>query len=206
MEQIKIRIKKELLSFAKKYGSEAEKNVLKSSKSLQRFMTINTLQNAGNDSQNESTNSKPKNIQKKEKKKKRKNKNMEFQIIDKVNEDKNENKIEEKEKNEDTSYISNNDNDNDNNNDNNNNNENDNGHTNDNDNKDENINNEIEILKSNKNSQKDLIFDFSKNQSSREKETILSKVKEKCDYIKSINVKYSSFNSINSNSPKKKIK
>ena len=202
MEQIKIRIKKELLSFAKKYGSEAEKNVLKSSKSLQRFMTINTLQNAGNDSQNESTNSKPKNIQKKEKKKKRKNKNMEFQIIDKVNEDKNENKIEEKEKNEDTSYISNNDNDNNNNNDNNN--EKDNGHTYANDNKDENINNEIEILKSNKNSPNDLIFDFSKNQSSRDKETILSKVKEKCDYIKSFNVKTSSFNSINSNSPKKK--
>jgi CRP-like cAMP-binding protein len=86
MEQIKIRIKKELLSFAKKYGSEAEKNVLKSSKSLQRFMTINTLQNTSNDSQNEFTNSKSKNIKKKEKKKKRINKNIEFQIIDKVNE------------------------------------------------------------------------------------------------------------------------
>jgi hypothetical protein len=76
MEQIKFRIKKELFSFAKKYGSEAEKNVLKSSKSLQRFMTINTLQNNGTDSQIELNNSKSKNGTKKEKKKKKKNKKI----------------------------------------------------------------------------------------------------------------------------------
>ena len=72
MEQIKFRIKKELFSFAKKYGSEAEKNVLKSSKSLQRFMTINTIQNSCIENQNEIYNSKSKNETKKEKKKKKK--------------------------------------------------------------------------------------------------------------------------------------
>jgi len=214
MEQIKFKIKKKLISFAKKYGSEAEKNVLKNSKSLQRFMTINTMQNNCNDSQNEFDNSKSKKIKKKGKKKNRKKKCRKVKFIDKENEYKNENKIEEKEeKNEDTSYISNNkNNDNvsnnneinaDNNNDNNNYNSKDSNNGNNN-NKDENINNGIEIIKSNKNSPTDLIFDFSKNPSSKSKETNLSKAKEKGDYIKSFNFKCSSYNSINSNTPTKK--
>ena len=75
MEQIKFRIKKILVKFAKKYGSEAEKNVLKNSESLRRFMTINTLHNNSNDSQNELDNSKSQRSKKKEKKKnKKKNK------------------------------------------------------------------------------------------------------------------------------------
>ena len=74
MEQIKFRIKKILVKFAKKYGSEAEKNVLKNSESLQRFMTINTLHNNCNDSQNEFDNTKSEKSKKKEKKKNKKKK------------------------------------------------------------------------------------------------------------------------------------
>ena len=211
MEQIKFRIKKILVKFAKKYGSEAEKNVLKNSESLQRFMTINTLHNNCNDSQNEFDNTKSEKSKKKEKKKnkKKKNKKINSKIIDKAKEYKNENKNDEKEKNEDTSYISNNNdsissnnnNSKNNNNDNNDNNEDNNNNNSNSNNKDDNINNKIQIIKSNKNSPKDLIFDFSRNQSSKNKETNLSKGKEKDDYIKSFNIKCSSYNSNKSNSP-----
>ena len=43
MEQIKIKIKNELFFIAKKFGSEAERNILQNSKSLKRFMSLKSF-------------------------------------------------------------------------------------------------------------------------------------------------------------------
>ena len=43
MEQIKEKMKKEIFSLAQKYGSETERNILKTSKSLNRFMSLKSL-------------------------------------------------------------------------------------------------------------------------------------------------------------------
>ena len=43
MEQIKMKIKNELFFIAKKFGSEAERNILQNSKSLKRFMSLKSF-------------------------------------------------------------------------------------------------------------------------------------------------------------------
>ena len=89
MEQIKLKIKKEIFAIAKKYGSEAERNILRNSKSLNRFMSLKSFKENSIISQGKNN--------KKRKIKKNQNKydSMKIQIIEdncKINKTKNKEK------------------------------------------------------------------------------------------------------------------
>ena len=92
LEQIKLKMQKELILFAQKYGSKAEKNILKSSKSLKRFMSIKSFTEENDNSfiETNKLEKKKKNKNKKHKKKKNK-KTVETHVIEEINENTSEN-------------------------------------------------------------------------------------------------------------------
>ena len=121
MEQIKIKIKNILFSLAKKYGSEAERNILQNSKSLNRFISLKSFnENAVNEEDSQIGNTE--NNKKKNKKKKQKsrihNNDIKYTIKLHTIEEKEENSpvktyiVEEKEEEKQTNSNDNNDNSN----------------------------------------------------------------------------------------------
>ena len=114
MEQIKLKIKKEIFSIAKKYGSQAERNILQNSKSLKHFMSLRSFKEKSECSQNE--NKKKKIKKSKKEKNKMKYNGIKIQIIgeeDEINLSKNnknnEEEKKEENKNEIKEYVKNND-------------------------------------------------------------------------------------------------
>ena len=99
MEQIKLKIKKEIMLLAQKYGANAERNVLHNSRILHRFISLQSLNNIAKESLG-IKGDKKKNKKKQKKKKSEKRishyKNLQMEVI----EEKNENKDEEKSRNE----------------------------------------------------------------------------------------------------------
>ena len=89
MEQIKLKIQKQLIHFAKRYGTKAEKNILEKSKSLKRFLTLKSFQNESKDGLNENDGLEQKDIYYENNYKN--DRNLDMHIIEEVNENINEN-------------------------------------------------------------------------------------------------------------------
>lgn len=95
MEQIKLKIKKEIMLLTQKYGSNAERNVLHNSKILNRFIGLQSLNNFTKESlgikgDKNKNNKKQQNI--KNEKRVSHFKNLQMEIIEEKNENKDEDK------------------------------------------------------------------------------------------------------------------